>query len=182
LDRASISGFSFGVALLVPLLALPRIMQRSLAMLVLAAARLGLALADDQAQQQQLRGSPLAAITSGESCDGVEKGLQELVQARCATEKPITCVWAKWPTCSVEDICNFRRGCGYVEDNAFVKFTGYSCSGMLGGGPTDPTAEFHVSCQTALTPKAVGLVVLAAVAAFLCCGCACWCCCCRSRR
>uniref|UniRef100_A0A7S1PQV9 Uncharacterized protein n=1 Tax=Alexandrium catenella TaxID=2925 RepID=A0A7S1PQV9_ALECA len=110
-------------------------------------------------------------------CDMAEGFWQAKVKSDCKVEGKVTCVYVKFPQCSAEDICQGRNGCGYVQDNNFVKFTGYSCKGNVGFGAGEPSGDFQLNCSPALTPIAVVLIVIASfivVGAFM--GCFWFCC------
>merc|ERR1712066_1217908 len=102
-------------------------------------------------------------------CDVSENFFQGVVKETCKAEKDVSCVFAKWPQCSADDICKLRNGCGYVVDNSLVKFTSYTCTGSIGFGPKDPSASFEISCDPALTPLGVGGIVALSILALLCC-------------
>mmetsp|Transcript_78663 Transcript_78663/g.230808 ORF Transcript_78663/g.230808 Transcript_78663/m.230808 type:complete len:183 (-) Transcript_78663:146-694(-) len=112
-------------------------------------------------------------------CDLVEGFFQTAVKTVCQAEKDVTCVYVKYPQCSTEDICNNRNGCGFVQDNDLVKFTGYSCKGNVGFERGQPAGNFQLDCSPALTPLATGLIVLLCVVVVAACACLLWCCCCR---
>mmetsp|Transcript_2685 Transcript_2685/g.8339 ORF Transcript_2685/g.8339 Transcript_2685/m.8339 type:complete len:208 (+) Transcript_2685:96-719(+) len=113
-------------------------------------------------------------------CDLAEGFFQTVVRSTCQTSsQAITCVYVKYPRCSTEDICSRRNGCGFVEDNSFVKFTGYTCKGTVGFSGGKPTGDFQLDCSPALTPLATGLIVVLCVLVVASCACFLWCCCCR---
>lgn len=110
-------------------------------------------------------------------CQGIENTMEGFVKLYCNTSKTVTCVWGNSAVCSAQDYCKFTADCGYVVDNPFLKFDGYSCD-------ITNLAKLQgiVSCNPTLTPLAVGAIVLA-VLAFACCCFACiFCICCHHRR
>jgi len=119
----------------------------------------------------------LASSYSGSNfvCDGFQSMYQGIVQSQCAKAKDqtVTCVFAKLPDCSIDDICNYRNGCGFVTDNAFVKFNGYNCDATISG--TSWKGSF--SCTPVMTPLAVLFIVAAALCGCTCLGACCWCLC-----
>mmetsp|Transcript_101314 Transcript_101314/g.292993 ORF Transcript_101314/g.292993 Transcript_101314/m.292993 type:complete len:170 (-) Transcript_101314:185-694(-) len=161
---------------------------------VLVAAGLALTSAGELRGGEWVGGSPNATIeilddagadgvgARGAACDAFEAFFQAMVRESCNTKKAVTCVYARWPDCTAEDICNFRHGCGYVEDNTMVKFTGYTCSGSIGWGPKDPTANARLDCDSVLTPTAVALTVVGVLLVVFGCACLTWCFCCKGRR
>mmetsp|Transcript_46494 Transcript_46494/g.107302 ORF Transcript_46494/g.107302 Transcript_46494/m.107302 type:complete len:170 (-) Transcript_46494:73-582(-) len=114
--------------------------------------------------------------TSG-ICDLAEAFFQRAVRESCALDRAVTCVYVHFPHCSGEDICANRNGCGYVQDNDFVKFSGYSCKGSIGWARGQPTGSFELSCSPTLTPTATWLIVLGCIALVVGCACCLWCCC-----
>jgi len=130
-----------------------------------------------------------SGLTSGlksedsDVCYLIEKFFQTGVSTTCEMNhsKAVTCVIAKFPECTMEDICHNRNGCGYAQDNAFVKFTGYTCNGDFSLGEKGPEGKFEVSCKPALTPLAVCLIVGAVCVVLACCACL-TCLCCRLCR
>jgi len=129
---------------------------------------------DDQwtpglAAQTALRSGSLASASSISGCDALEALMQASVEQYCQTDRKVTCVWGDTSKCSAQDYCNGQsKDCGYVEDNDFVKFDGYTCSvtssarALLAGS---------VSCNPTLTPLAVSMIVIGAVSVLCFAGC-----------
>merc|ERR1719401_1275408 len=110
-----------------------------------------------------------------------EEALKVLVKSSCDVpkDKEVACVFVKLPY-TMGDICDGKGGSGFVVDNDFVKFTGYTCTGTnLGFDGQKLTGDGGVMCNPALTPLAVGLIIAACIAFLLFCICCVWCCCCR---
>jgi hypothetical protein len=117
-------------------------------------------------------------------CKVGEDILQLAVKNQCKSEKDVTCVFLDFPKCQIDDICSWNKpGCGYVVDNSFVKFSGYSCSGDMKVGPAgELIGNFKIDCSPTLTPMAVLVIVICSVCVL---GCLCggtWLCCCRRPR
>jgi len=114
---------------------------------------------------------------SSSVCDGAERILQSIYQQYCDTDNPVTCVYGDTQKCSNKDLCSSDVNCGYVEDNPFVKFTSYECE-VISIVPV----HAKVTCQPALTPLSVGLIVAAVLSLVGCCFCVGFYCCRRRQR
>ncbi|CAE8641252.1 unnamed protein product [Polarella glacialis] len=108
-------------------------------------------------------------------CDLLEASLQSYIGSHCGASKKVTCVYGRYPDCSADDICNFKSGCGFVEDNDLVKFTSYGCSVDAILPP-----KGQVSCNVALTVAAVSYIVAGCLALITLSACCCYRC--RRRR
>uniref|UniRef100_A0A7S1R2Q8 PSI domain-containing protein n=1 Tax=Alexandrium catenella TaxID=2925 RepID=A0A7S1R2Q8_ALECA len=109
-------------------------------------------------------------------CDLAEDFFRSIVQGKCQTENKVTCVYASFPQCSDADVCNKRNGCGFVEDNRFVKFAGHHCKGIVGWDGGKPTGDFQLGCKPRLTHISivilfVGALILVLASSWLCCCC-----------
>jgi len=116
----------------------------------------------------------VASAATDAVCQAIEVVMQGYVKQHCAAKGTVTCVWGNTAACSADDYCKITSKCGYVEDNPFIKFSGYTCE------VTDAAKLIGtVTCSPTLTPLAV--VAIAAACFLVACGCCTfiWCCCCR---
>mmetsp|Transcript_60830 Transcript_60830/g.172901 ORF Transcript_60830/g.172901 Transcript_60830/m.172901 type:complete len:315 (+) Transcript_60830:51-995(+) len=107
-----------------------------------------------------------------ELCPALEGALQLWARDKCKVGRTVTCVWGNTEFCRRGDICDSvgkgittplsmraakasGKQCGYVPDNAFVKFSAYSCDIKQTLPPTG-----RISCALTLTPLAVTIIVI----------------------
>ncbi|CAK0816384.1 unnamed protein product, partial [Prorocentrum cordatum] len=131
----------------------------------------GDAVATDEAAE-----GAVAIEASDAACASAELVLQKLVESKCGVSE-VSCVYKMEGDC--DDWCSPSTQCGYIQDNALVKFHDFDCSiKATSGMKVDGT----IKCKPSFTTLGVLAILAAAVLALACCGGCTWFCCCRSRR
>lgn len=97
-------------------------------------------------------------------------------QAKGATVREVTCVWAKFPECSFEDICANRGGCGYATaggHGGLMELEGMTCEGTITNieellGDVEVSCDMRFASKSWLLMAAAGILLLAGLFWLVC--------------
>ncbi|CAK0871184.1 unnamed protein product [Prorocentrum cordatum] len=148
---------------------------------------------------------PLSSKTSLEgsdpTCVTAEVILQKLVEFQCGVSE-VSCVYKMDGDCDdwrrrdnhsqssstvcmprfIKDAtCKPSTQCGYIQDNAFMKFHDFDCS-ITATSVFPPRVDGTIKCKPSFTTAGILVILAAVVLGLSCCGGCTWWCCCRSRR
>jgi hypothetical protein len=112
------------------------------------------------------------------TCAGAEVILQKLVEVQCGVSD-VSCVYKMDGDC--DDWCSPSTQCGYIQDNALMKFHDFDCS-ITATSVLPPRVDGTIKCKPSFTTAGVLAILAAVVLGLACCGGCTWWCCCRSRR
>ncbi|CAK0834596.1 unnamed protein product [Prorocentrum cordatum] len=96
-------------------------------------------------------------------CDVAQMALQKIVEGGCGVAE-VSCVYKMEGAC--DDWCTPSTQCGYIQDNPFMKFHDFSCSGRV----SSDYVGYTVQCHPEFTVLGVLALVAVAVSALACCG------------